>query len=278
MAQDGRPAIGGGAGGTGNPEASARDRGKRQGAPAEPEPVFPPAAILPTPAIPAARAAPAAAPARPTAGRPAASARWAAPGGTGGSIKAPRHRRRRLISPRRAAIVGAGEGRRRIMFSRKPKPAGPAAKSAKAGPNGLSFFGPEVVVNGDVATTANLHVDGRIDGHVRCAQLCQGASGTIAGDIVADEARIGGTVEGTVSARTLVVEASARIAGDVTYETLSIAAGAQIDGRLARRAALAGGAESPTMLIATSAEAAAAKAPEGDALFPLAAPKRAAAG
>lgn len=162
------------------------------------------------------------------------------------------------------------------MFSRKAPAAGPAPKAAKSGPNGLSFFGPEVVVTGDVATGANLHVDGRIDGHVRCAQLCQGAGGTIAGDIVADEARIAGTVEGTVDARTLVVEASGRIAGDVTYETITIAAGARIDGRLARRAALAVGAEPAAMLIASPAEPAAGKT--GDALFPLAEPRRAAAG
>jgi cytoskeletal protein CcmA (bactofilin family) len=158
------------------------------------------------------------------------------------------------------------------MFAKKPPAAGPAPKSGKASANGLSFFGPEVVVNGDVATTANLHVDGRIDGHVRCGQLCQGASGTIAGDIVADEARIAGKVEGTVDARILIVEASARIAGDVTYETISIAAGAQIDGRLARRAALAAG--EPAMLVATPTEP--ASQVKSDALFPLAEPKRAA--
>lgn len=146
------------------------------------------------------------------------------------------------------------------MFSRKPQPAAPASRPGKPAPPGLSFFGPEVTVSGDVATSAHLHVDGRIDGHVRCSQLCLGGSGTVAGDIVADEARIAGTVEGPVNARTLVVEASARIAGDVTYETLSIAAGAQIDGRLARRAALAGG-DSPAMLIATPTES----EPEGSA-------------
>lgn len=158
------------------------------------------------------------------------------------------------------------------MFAKKPPAPGAAPKPGKPSPNGLSFFGPEVVVNGDVATTANLHVDGRIDGHVRCAQLCQGTSGIIAGDIVADEARLAGTVEGTVDARTLVVEASARITGDVSYDTISIAAGAQIDGRLARRAALVA---EPAILVAAPAEPAAEA--KGDALFPLTEPRRAAA-
>lgn len=158
------------------------------------------------------------------------------------------------------------------MFSRKP--AGPPSppKPAKAGHSTLSFIGPEVVISGDLATSAQLHVDGRIDGHVRCAQLCQGQSGTIAGDIVADEARIAGLVEGTVNAATVIVEASGRVMGDVSYDTISIAAGAQIDGRLARRQALAQGAA--PVLIATAAEPAppetARSEPEakGSELFP----------
>ncbi|WP_165357317.1 polymer-forming cytoskeletal protein [Sphingosinicella sp. CPCC 101087] len=134
------------------------------------------------------------------------------------------------------------------MFSRS-KPAKPAMRPAKSGPPGLSFIGSEVVISGDLATTAQVHVDGRVDGSVHCAQLCQGATGIVAGDIVADEARIAGLVEGTVNGKTVVLEASARITGDISYETISIAAGARIDGRLARREALAAG----EMLIAAPA-------------------------
>jgi cytoskeletal protein CcmA (bactofilin family) len=141
------------------------------------------------------------------------------------------------------------------MFSGSNRNAA-AAPRAKNGAPGLSFIGPEAVISGDFATGSHLHVDGRIDGHVRCAQLCQGEGGTISGDIVAEEARIAGLVQGTVSARLVVVEASGRITGDLTYETVTIAAGAQIDGRLARRAALAQGEEAAGLLIATPTGAA----------------------
>jgi cytoskeletal protein CcmA (bactofilin family) len=123
------------------------------------------------------------------------------------------------------------------MFSRD-KTGATLPKASRSGPPGLSFIGPEVLVSGDLATDAQLHVDGRIDGNVRCSQLVQGEAGIIAGNINAEEARIAGTVEGQVNVRTLFVEAGAKILGDVTYETLSIDAGAQIEGRLARRAVL----------------------------------------
>ena len=133
------------------------------------------------------------------------------------------------------------------MFLRVKSVAAPP-KAGRSAPPGLSFIGPEVLVSGDLATDAQLHVDGRIDGNVRCSQLVQGEAGIIAGNINADEARIAGTVEGQVNVGTLFVAASARILGDVTYETISMDAGAQLEGRLARRAAL-GADEAP--LIAT---------------------------
>lgn len=107
-----------------------------------------------------------------------------------------------------------------------------------AGSGGLSFIGPEAVVSGDFTTDTQLHIDGRIDGNVKCTQLIQGESGVITGNIETDEARIAGIVEGKVVGRTLFIEATAKIMGDIAYETLSIDAGALIEGRLGRRGAL----------------------------------------
>ena len=152
------------------------------------------------------------------------------------------------------------------MFSRNQPASGAPPKAGKSGPAALSFIGPEVVISGDLVTSAQLHVDGRIDGNVRCGQLCQGESGIIAGDIEADEARIAGVVEGTVSAATVIVEATGRIAGDVSYDTISIAAGARIDGRLARRESLA--QAGPRVLVATPIEPESpAKPSDGGELF-----------
>ena len=152
------------------------------------------------------------------------------------------------------------------MFAKTQAAVGMPAKGAK-GPPGLSIIGPEVIISGDLATDAQIHVDGRIDGNVHCASLCQGPAGIIAGNIIADEARLCGTVEGTVSARIIVVEASARIMGDVAYETISIEAGAGIEGRLARRAALTRPGEETLTVTPVSYSPAKAE-PDSNALFP----------
>jgi cytoskeletal protein CcmA (bactofilin family) len=161
------------------------------------------------------------------------------------------------------------------MFSRDRSAPSPAAKPNRIGAPGLSFIGPEVVVSGNIATDAQLHVDGRIDGDVKCAQLIQGVQGIITGNIDAEEARLAGAIHGTVAARTLIVEASARIVGDVAYETVSIDAGAQIEGRLRRGAP---GLDEGQPLIATPVSFSPARPAEGSAssLFALSSPKGAA--
>jgi len=136
-----------------------------------------------------------------------------------------------------------------FMFASKQPSA--AARPARNGAQLMSIIGSEVIISGDLATDAQLHVDGRIDGNVRCAQLIQGADGIISGNIVAEEARLAGTVEGTVSAATLNIEATARILGDIAYDTISIEAGARIEGRLGRRAASGFSDETQPPLIAT---------------------------
>jgi cytoskeletal protein CcmA (bactofilin family) len=116
------------------------------------------------------------------------------------------------------------------MFGKSDRQKGGA--EARRGGGILSVIGADVVIAGDVATSEELRVDGRIEGNVRCGALDQGEAGEIRGDIEAETAQLAGTVAGKVTVRALVVEATARISGDVGYETLSIAAGARIEGRL----------------------------------------------
>lgn len=145
------------------------------------------------------------------------------------------------------------------MFQSGRKNAAPGVKQP-----GLSFIGSDLLVSGDVSTGGQVHVDGRVDGNVRCQILIQGESGTIAGNIIAEEARIAGLVDGAVAARVVTLDATAKVTGDVTYQILSIAAGAVIDGRLARKEAL-GDAPLATIEIAAAEPA---RPPAGELPLP----------
>ncbi|MEL6238955.1 MAG: polymer-forming cytoskeletal protein [Pseudomonadota bacterium] len=97
----------------------------------------------------------------------------------------------------------------------------------------FSVIGTDVAIKGDVSASADLHIDGVIEGDIKCASLVQGETSQVTGSIIAETARLSGKVNGSITARDLTVLKSAMIEGDVHYDALTIEQGAQVDGRFA---------------------------------------------
>jgi cytoskeletal protein CcmA (bactofilin family) len=102
--------------------------------------------------------------------------------------------------------------------------------------NSFSVIGSDITIKGDVSATADLHIDGRVEGDIQCASLVQGEASTIHGSIEAETARLAGVINGSITARELVVLQTARIDGDVHYEALTIEQGASVEGHFGMRA------------------------------------------
>lgn len=124
------------------------------------------------------------------------------------------------------------------MFSKKPAEQARPAAAPKAvtrpmasGSSTFSVIGSDVAIKGDVSASADLHVDGRIEGDIKCASLVQGETSEVQGAVIAESARLAGRVVGSITARELVILKSARIEGDVHYDALTIEQGAEVDGR-----------------------------------------------
>lgn len=100
----------------------------------------------------------------------------------------------------------------------------------------FSVIGADVTIRGDISATADLHIDGTIEGDIKCASLVQGEKSSISGAIVAESARLAGKVAGSITARELVILRTAHIEGDVHYDALTIEQGAEVDGRFAPNA------------------------------------------
>lgn len=103
----------------------------------------------------------------------------------------------------------------------------------------FSVLGADTTIKGDITASADLHIDGKVEGDITCASVVQGESSEIVGAITAESARLSGVVRGSITTRELVVLKTARIHGDVHYDALTIEQGAQVDGRLSPRAAVA---------------------------------------
>lgn len=131
--------------------------------------------------------------------------------------------------------------------SYQPAAAAPARRNGGSSGHGFSVLGADVVVTGNIRATADLHVEGRVEGDLDCGNLVIGADASVRGQVRAESARIAGTIEGGVAIRQLTVEAGARILGDVEYENISIENGAHIDGRLKHGALATAAAVTPAL-------------------------------
>lgn len=127
------------------------------------------------------------------------------------------------------------------MFSKKsaehpglPQVAEPArGMQGRDGP--FSILGADLKVTGNIEASADLHVDGMVEGDIACPHLVQGETSTITGNVTAEKARLAGTVNGAITVRELVILKTARITGDVRYDALTIEQGAQVEGRFSHR-------------------------------------------
>lgn len=117
------------------------------------------------------------------------------------------------------------------MFSRTTKgsPAGDAAISRKVAVASLVAEG--VQIRGDLLATADLHLDGAVEGDLKADRLTIGESGSVSGNIQAESVEIRGRVRGSVSARRVCLLATARVDGDISHAELSIEVGARFEGR-----------------------------------------------
>ncbi|MEO9634476.1 MAG: polymer-forming cytoskeletal protein [Parasphingorhabdus sp.] len=106
-----------------------------------------------------------------------------------------------------------------------------------SGSTGSSFsvIGDGILITGNIESKVDLHIDGEVIGDVKCLSLVQGPTSKIKGAIVAQNASLSGSVEGSIDAGDLAIASTARIGGDVTYENVTIEQGGHVDGKFKHR-------------------------------------------
>src|SRR3546814_19596445 len=85
----------------------------------------------------------------------------------------------------------------------------------------FSIVGSDVVITGNVAASVDLHVDGKIEGDLKCANLVQGEASEIQGAVAAETTKLAGLLDASIEAKPLNAQASARLTGDVFYATIT---------------------------------------------------------
>ena len=97
-----------------------------------------------------------------------------------------------------------------------------------------SILGADCQITGDIVSDGEVQVDGRIKGDIHCNVLVVGATGIITGEITAQTVRVYGTINGQIRASAVELAKTAHVVGDIAHESLSVEAGAFVEGRFDR--------------------------------------------
>jgi cytoskeletal protein CcmA (bactofilin family) len=110
--------------------------------------------------------------------------------------------------------------------------AGAEGPKAKPAPSSIAS---DLVITGNVQTTGDVVVDGKVDGDIRAQMLTVGESAVISGEIVADDVVIHGHIRGRVRGLKVRLTSTARVEGDIVHKTIAIESGAHFEGSVQRR-------------------------------------------
>jgi len=91
----------------------------------------------------------------------------------------------------------------------------------------LTILGENVVI----ISQSTVQIDGHLKGSVHGKQVLINKGGSVTGEIWAERIDVRGEVHGSMIAVTLAIHESATVEGDVMHQKLSIAEGAEFDGR-----------------------------------------------
>ena len=125
------------------------------------------------------------------------------------------------------------------MFSKSSDRNIPEAKEVKAmkpsNNAAPSIIGSDVTINGDITTLGEIQLDGTVDGDVRSESLTIGEHGSVNGTVVANNVVVKGNLSGQIKGRNIRLEKTAKVKGDIMHETLSVEAGAFVEGSLTHK-------------------------------------------
>jgi len=102
-----------------------------------------------------------------------------------------------------------------------------------SGGSDLNIIASGTEIDGTVVSAGNINVEGRIKGRVECAaQFMLGENGVVEGDVIANDAIIGGKVMGSLIVKNkITLESKSHVSGEMKCARLSIEEGAVFEGR-----------------------------------------------
>ena len=111
------------------------------------------------------------------------------------------------------------------MFNKMAKNSNPDSQS-------VNLIGAGTTIEGDITTNGDMRIDGTLTGSINVkGKLVIGATGSVEGEIICQNADISGTIKGKIGVSELLsLKASAKLSGDIITNKIAIEPGAAFSG------------------------------------------------
>ena len=110
-----------------------------------------------------------------------------------------------------------------------PKTSGVRPEPPKSKPP-ATLMSQDIHIIGNIQTTGDIQVEGKVDGDIRAHLLTIGESSVIKGEVVADDIVVNGRIVGRVRGLKVRLSSTARVEGDIVNKSIAIESGAHFEG------------------------------------------------
>ncbi|MBG1231904.1 bactofilin family protein [Aestuariivirga litoralis] len=101
-----------------------------------------------------------------------------------------------------------------------------------------SYLASDVVIEGNIVTEGEIHIDGELRGSVRAHTCLVDARGQVNGPVTAQFVLVRGRVYGAITASRVTIQKGAHVEGDVIHDGLSVEHGAFVMGNISQNGSL----------------------------------------
>jgi len=115
------------------------------------------------------------------------------------------------------------------------EPVAPSLKPSKS-PGMPSTISADLKVVGDLHCAGDVQVEGKVEGDIQSKSVTVGEGANVSGTIRAESVQVSGTVKGQIEATSVILAKTAKVSGDVVHQTLTVEAGAQLEGHCSQLA------------------------------------------
>ena len=108
---------------------------------------------------------------------------------------------------------------------------GTSERAQDFSPLSISTISEDLVINGNVTSKGELHLDGQVQGDVHCVTLVLGETAQVEGNVVAKEVMVRGRLIGSVRALKVMLQSTAHVEGNLFHKSLALEQGTHFEGQ-----------------------------------------------